>query len=405
MENALASPPRFRVAIVKIASRCNLNCSYCYVYNLGDTTYLAQPRVMARATVDALLRGVAEHCARHALEDFRFVFHGGEPLLAGPDFFRYFVARAAAVLPAGTRALFTLQTNGTLLTAAWCALLRELGVSVGISIDGPKARNDAHRVDRAGRGAYDRIRRGWDLAVAGGLQPGLLAVIDVEAEPLEIFAHVLELGPRRVDFLFPDANHATPPAGRLGARSPTPYADWLLAIFETWIAPETPPVHVRLFEHVIGAVLGVRGNSDALGPGANEIVVIETDGGIEPVDVLKACGNGITKTPLNVAANALDDAFSIPIVALYHFSNERLCATCERCTIKGICAGGYLPHRYAEATGFENPSVYCADLTKLITVIQNWVLANLPADVVASTGVVPLTLPAHLTTARCAGTA
>ena len=409
MENAVAvavaGTSQFRTAIVKIASRCNLNCSYCYMYNLADTTYRGQPRVMSHATVDALVRKAADHCARHGIAHFRFVFHGGEPLLAEPALLRYFVERAAAEFPPGTTPLFSLQTNGTLLTQEWCELLRDLGVLVGISVDGPKARNDVHRVDHTGAGSYDRVRSGWDLAVANGLQPGLLTVVDVAADPIEIFEHVLELRPRKVDFLLPDANYETQPAGMAESTSPTPYADWLLRIFDVWIAAETPPVRIRLFEQIIGGILGAANSTDALGPGPNEVVVIETDGGIEPVDVLKACKHGITKTPLNVGAHALDDAFAIPVVELYHLSNERLCATCERCPVKSVCAGGYLPHRYKESNAFDNPSVYCADLLKLITVIQNWVLATLPADVVQSAGVVPLALPERLTAARCAGTA
>lgn len=386
--------PRFEVAIVKVASRCNLNCSYCYMYNLGDDSYLAQPGVMSRATVDALLRNVGAHCARHGAEHFRFVFHGGEPLLAGPEFFRYFVEQAARALPTGTQPLFGMQTNGTLLSRPWCELLSQLGVSLGISVDGPRALNDVRRVDHAGKGSYERIRRGWDLAVASGLRPGLLTVIDLAADPLEIFRHVLELDPRKVDFLFPDASHEQPSA--VG----TPYADWLLRIFEVWIGAETPPVRIRLFEHIVAAVLGLQPASDALGPGENRIVVIETDGGIEPVDVLKVCGNGITKTPLNVAANELDEAFGIPLIDLYYHSGARLCATCEGCAVKGVCAGGYLPHRYRNANGFDNPSVYCRDLMKLIVTIQNWVVTTLPADIVASANVVPLRLDAVLRAGR-----
>lgn len=382
--------PKCRLAVVKVASRCNLNCSYCYVYNLGDTSYLNQPAVMARQTVEALAARVAKHCKRHRLPTFTFAFHGGEPLLARPSFYRHFVACMTASLPARTQVKYYMQTNGMRLTPQWCALLRELNITVGISVDGPKHINDRYRVDHAGRGSYDRIRRGWNVAAASGLQPNLLAVIDVTANPFDVLHHLQQLNPRSVDFLLPQATHDRPPPRPAGRDGETLYGDWLLAIFRAWIADEGMSFRIRLFEHIIQAVLGMGRQLNSLGSGANEVLVIESDGSIEPVDVLKVCGNGLTRTPFNVNRNDLDDAFAHPMISLYHHSDTRLSATCRKCRLSKICAGGYLPHRYRTANGFDNPSIYCADLMQLITGIQNWVHSSLPDDIVTRQRLVPL---------------
>jgi uncharacterized protein len=374
--------PKCRLVLVKVASTCNLNCSYCYVYNLGDTSYLAQPPVMSRTTAEALVARVAAHCTRHRLREFTFAFHGGEPLLARPDFYRHFVACVRATLPPYTKVTYFMQTNGMLLTPQWCALLRELNIIVGISVDGPADVNDRHRVDHAGRGSYQRVRRGWDTAVAGGLQPGLLAVVDVAADPSAVYDHLKLLKPRSVDFLLPEATHdRLPPGLPADDDEATPYADWLLAIFHRWINDEAAQFPIRLFEHIIQNVLGIRRKTDALGRGRNEVLVVESNGGIESVDVLKVCEDGIAKTPFNVHCASLDDALSAPVIQLYYFSNERLCAICRRCPVRDLCAGGYLPHRYSAQNGFDNPSVYCRDLMKLIIAIQNWVYLSIPVEV------------------------
>ncbi|HEY1202986.1 MAG TPA: hypothetical protein VGE79_18505 [Niastella sp.] len=75
-----------KLLVLKVASRCILNCTYCYMYNLGDTTYMKQPKVMSDDVVDSLITRVKKHCHMHGIDVFDFNFHGGEPLLAGPEF-------------------------------------------------------------------------------------------------------------------------------------------------------------------------------------------------------------------------------------------------------------------------------------------------------------------------------
>jgi uncharacterized protein len=96
------------------------------------------------------------------------------------------------------------------------------------------------------------------------------------------------------------------------------------------------------------------------------MVVVDCDGSIEPVDSLRACGNGFTKLGLNTKADPIERAFQHPTFQLALAGQEGLCATCRRCELRDICGGGYLPSRFRQANGFDNTSVYCADLTKLI---------------------------------------
>src|SRR4051794_26066398 len=84
--------------ILKIASRCNLNCTYCYVYNKGDTSYLRHPQRMSTEVAVATLGRIRQHCIRHSLPRVELIFHGGEPLLAGKDFFRQFTTEAVRML-------------------------------------------------------------------------------------------------------------------------------------------------------------------------------------------------------------------------------------------------------------------------------------------------------------------
>jgi uncharacterized protein len=91
-----------------------------------------------------------------------------------------------------------------------------------------------------------------------------------------------------------------------------------------------------------------------------------------------------------VTSDSLDDALGDDLPMTYYYSSERLCAVCEACPVKEICAGGYLPHRFSRTNRFDNPSVYCDDLKALIGAIQRWTVGQLPPDIVAATGLTPV---------------
>lgn len=370
------------VYILKVASRCNLNCSYCYVYNKGDHSYRDQPFRMSIATVSALLHRVANYSREQGLHEVTFIFHGGEPLLAGMDFFREFTAQATAVLGRDITPTYALETNGTLLTKLWFDLFNELHIGFGISLDGPPALHDANRVNHAGSGSYARVRRAIEIALADrrldDLFGGVLTVINLDADPLDIYRHHRELGLRRCDFLLPDGTRDRPPAGLASGGAITPYADWLICLFDEWFGRQDTALSIRIFEDLIRLIFGPGFGSDAMGGGQNSVLVIETDGGYEPIDVLKVCRPGLTKLGMNVRTHSIHDACRNDLVQLYQKGAGGLCETCQTCPIVAICGGGYLPHRYAAATGFANPSVYCRDLMKLITHVRDRVLETFP---------------------------
>src|SRR5271154_5916763 len=78
-------PLPFREFIVKVHSRCDLACDYCYMYEMADQSWRNQPRSMSAETAELTARRIGEHAKEHRLPAVTLILHGGEPLLAGRD--------------------------------------------------------------------------------------------------------------------------------------------------------------------------------------------------------------------------------------------------------------------------------------------------------------------------------
>src|SRR5207247_437225 len=170
--------------------------------------------------------------------------------------------------------------------------------------------------------------------------------------------------PPSLDFLLPDNNFDRIPFGKSDFNS-TPYADWLIKIFNNWFNREKT-IEIRFFNSIIEQIFGFPSIVETLGLEPAPIIVIETNGNIEALDVLKTTYNGATRLGFNVLDSDFDQIFTHNLVNIRNNGINSLCRECQQCSMVKICGGGYLPHRYSSRNNFDNTSVYCMDLKKLI---------------------------------------
>jgi uncharacterized protein len=147
--------PTTEVVVVQPTPFCNINCTYCYLPDRGVQT------VMEQDTVRVLFeRLFASGWTGGALT---VIWHAGEPLVVPVSFYEQAFATIEALRPAHVQVRHSFQTNGMLINRAWCDLFRKWQVGLGVSIDGPRRLNDAHRLSRSGRSTYDRAMAGIRL--------------------------------------------------------------------------------------------------------------------------------------------------------------------------------------------------------------------------------------------------
>jgi uncharacterized protein len=373
-------PTPFRQFILKIHSRCNLACDYCYMYEMADQGWRFQPRYMAPETIDRIARRIADHVRAHGLAEIDLILHGGEPLLAGTNAIRHAVTAIRSAAGAGVTVNAHVQTNGVLLDPEFLRLFDELDIRVGVSLDGDERGHDLHRRHADGRGSHAEVRAGLRRLTAPAyrrLFGGLLSTVDLRNDPVATYEALLDFAPPAVDFLLPHGNWDEPPPGLVPADPATPYGDWLVAVFDRWYGVPVRETRVRLFGEIIRLLLGGSSRTESVGLSPVAMAVVETDGSIEQVDTLKSAYEGAAATGLHVTRDAFDAVLLLPSTAARQIGERALSERCGSCEVRRICGGGLYAHRYRSGSGFANPSVYCEDLIRLIAHIRTVVARDL----------------------------
>lgn len=363
--------------LIKVASRCNINCSYCYVYNMGDDNWARQSKLIAPETVAAICTALALLVA-HQATPFSVVLHGGEPLLLGPRRLTDLLGQLRAVLP--LHYPISLQTNGILLSEALLNCCAAHQVSVAVSLDGPAAVHDRFRLTHAGGGTFAQVMAGIACLqahpAADFLNAGLLAVIDPTSDPANVYHFFKGVGAPSVDFLYRDGNHSKLPEGK-ASRQSLEYGRWMVGLLTAYAA-DPAPLPIRVLDDMLKVLLGGTVSKEGLGVTDFGILIIDTDGTLMKNDTLKSTYNGADQfaQPANVRDTNLLTFLASTEFARYRAMQQPTSAKCRACPQLAVCGGGMLLHRWHEATGFDNESVYCADQLHLIGAMRRLLYAH-----------------------------
>lgn len=360
--------PTISGLLLKVASRCNLACDYCYVYTHVDQSWKNQPKLLTPEIEELFILRVREYVERVKLPELSIIFHGGEPLLYGAKKIANLAVRLRAAVGDHTKIDLSLQTNGVLLNRDALSDLVAAGIGVSISIDGPKRFNDAHRLDHSGGSTFEDTLAALQLLRSDGqaIFRGAIAVIDPTFPPSELLEFVSQFELPRFDILLPDATYAVPPKGR--TQNPDLYSNWLREAFSQWIT-NYPHVPIRWFDSVLASAFGVPCETDVMGFGSVNLLVVETDGSITDHDVFKIVGDGKAPLGCHIATHTLLDATSSEALRRHQrlLSLEGLSQECRSCPAVSMCGGGAVMHRYHPDRGFEAPTVYCREMFLLLS--------------------------------------
>jgi len=372
-------PPAIRQFILKVHSRCDLACNHCYVYEHEDQSWREQPLAISSATVALAADRIAQHAEEQGLAEVFVVLHGGEPLLLGPARLARTLETLRDRIDPVTRLDLRVVTNAVRLTEEFCEVFGRYDTKVGVSLDGTREANDRHRVFADGRSSHALVLKALRLLRRPEyrrLYAGILCTVDTANDPREVYEALIAEQPPRLDFLLPHATWEKPPVRSTGTA--TEYADWLLAVHECWTR-DGCAIPIRFFDSLEATLRGEPSLTESLGAVPADLIVIETDGAYEQADSLKTAFHGAPATGFHIARHSISEAAAHPGIVARQGGIDGLCATCRACPVVHQCGGGLYAHRYSvEGSGFDNPSVYCADLKTLIDSLRS---RRAPADI------------------------
>lgn len=366
--------------LIKTASRCNIDCTYCYVYNLGDDSWKENPKLMSVKTIDNIVNTL-KNIYQYQGYSFAIVLHGGEPLLLPKDRLEYLLKEIRNHLPDYTS--ISIQTNGLLITNEIIELCDKYKTTLAISLDGDKIINDANRIDHKGKGTYDRIIKKINLIQnhpsSKSVFTGLLAVINPFSNPRKVYDFFKGLNVPSVNFLMRDGNHDNYPFGKSDFNS-LEYGTWLSDLWLQYFNDENP-VPIAFFDNIAKTIMGGESQKEGTGLDISEILIIDTSGEITKNDTLKSTKNKADK--FNTNWNVNDESFDIVQILNsdeykdYIKMQNPTSKICLECDLLNICGGGMPLYRWSENNGFDNPSVFCNDhkyiINSIFETVNNYV--------------------------------
>ncbi len=346
--------PRIASLLIKPASAlCNLDCDYCFYLDREADPYEAiRSRIMTQETLQRLVDGYLAY----SFPNSAFAFQGGEPTLAGLDFFRSLIAFQKRFGRHGQTVSNSIQTNGTLLTPEWCALFRTYHFLVGLSLDGPEDVHDAYRVNKARHGTWNDVMDALRLLQRERVEFNVLTVVSQAnvRRAVELYRFFRDLGVAYLQFI-PLVEYqpgGTPEAFTISGDE---YGRFLCELFDAWW-PERRTVRIRYFDNIAEALAGQKPGTCTMHDSCDSYVVVEHNGDVYPCDFFVETewklGNLHIESWPEMARRARRRQF-----AAHKREPHPECAVCR---FQAICHGGCPNNRHAPHGRFADLDPLCA---------------------------------------------
>lgn len=343
-----------------VSSRCNLRCRYCYYHNRNQSIV----SLVSKETLINLIKKTLEYVEKKPVV---FVWHGGEPLLAGRELYEEILRIQEQCV--GNRVVENhIQTNLTLIDDELAEFFYRNEFKVGTSIDGPKSIHDSCRIFPNDSGSFQRVMEGLESLKRAGHKPGTISLITRASlgKEKEIFHFMKNLGLK--GFLPKPCYEIDPQTGKLTEFSVTPqeYANFMIKLFDLWVEDNDPGFTVKNLGQIMIALVGGQPSLCEHSGKCWLFPTIEYDGSVGACDSFP-----LRQYPYgNINEQSWEDLFSS--VGFSKFisdieTNEKRCGDCHWLN---LCHGCCLRYSFSAETKEWFLNAFCEAKKEIFSHIQ-----------------------------------
>ena len=352
----------FQVFVKPIGASCNLACNYCYYLNKSD---LHNESVIGRMSDKLLEIYIIQHIQASSEQSIFFSWHGGEPTLAGLDYFRRITELQKKHLPENRFALNGIQTNGTLLDEEWCQFLKKENFIVGISIDGPERFHSANRFRRDGKSCFNEVIRGFRLLKAYEIPCEILCVVNAQnvGFPIEVYHFFKSLNAEFLTFI-PLVERLSLKSNQVSERTvpAKAFGEFLCVLFDEWKTEDIGRVKIQIFEEALRTAFGLDHSLCIFKPVCGRVPVIERSGDFY------SCDHSVNPEHFmgNIQEKTLSELLESPNQKAFGRAKlNSLPEYCLKCEVLTMCNGACPKDRFIETPDGESGLNYLCEGYKL----------------------------------------
>lgn len=343
---------------------CNLKCAYCY-YNSIDQRF-SHSKIMSNEVLESFISQFLEISGDEAT----FVWHGGEPLLAGIDFYKRVVEFENQYKRDEQIIKNNIQTNGILIDKTWVSFFKENDFHVGMSLDGVQCCHDQFRKNQQGEGTFLRVVATMELFREFDMEPGILQTatkssLNYIKDSFDFFVDTLKIKKWGVNVYNDTGN--TNPLMKEQSLSNDDYFFLYKSLFDLWLERNDPSIEIREIDTFISGLLGKYSGICQNSGICSSFIALDADGAITPT-----CESYYFDSDYKKTSNILNDKL-LDILN----SNQRLeyskvinyvSSECKNCKWHSGCFNGCTMQRDGN-----NHYLYCEGRKKLFSYMWEYI--------------------------------
>lgn len=364
----IAKPLSFNLMIKTVGSMCNLNCHYCYY--IDKSALFHDNYIMP---LDLLENVIKNYIEVNSAEEVVFNWHGGEPLLAGLDYYKKVVKLQYKYR--GNKKIFnTLQTNATLIDGDFASFFKDNNFLLGVSIDGPQDIHDKYRKDKNGNPTFNKVLNGIEWLHRYNVDFNTMTTVNKvsEGRGLDVYVFLKQIGSCYMQFMpvveYVDSlNHIVPPNtndSRLASWSvdSRSYGRFMCDIFDHWVKNDVGAYFVNLFDSTLANWCGVETGCCAYSDTCGLNAVVEHNGDVYACDHFVYPDYKLG----NVLENSMREMMTSDKMTKFGIDKRNILPKkCLKCDLFFACHGECPKHRFDKTDEGELGLNYLCDAYRL----------------------------------------